>query len=55
MDAGLVDDLHVDIMPVFLDIGLRSFEGSSLERVRLEKINVQEVGARSSLRFRIKQ
>jgi dihydrofolate reductase len=55
LDAGLVDELHVDIMPVFLGIGLRSFESSSLERVRLEKINVQEVGARTSLRFRMKQ
>ncbi len=45
----------VGIMPVFLGIGLRSFESSSLERVRLEKINVQEVGARTSLRFRMKQ
>ena len=55
LDAGLVDELHVDIMPVFLGIGLRSFESSSLERVRLEKINVQEVGARTRLRFRMKQ
>jgi dihydrofolate reductase len=56
LDAGLVDELHgVDIMPVFLGIGLRSFESSSLERVRLEKINVQEVGARTSPRFRMKQ
>ena len=55
LDAGLVDELHVDIMPVFLGIGPRSFESSSLERVRLEKINVQEVGARTSLRFRVKQ
>jgi dihydrofolate reductase len=55
LDARLVDELHVDIMPVFLGIGLRSFGGSSLERVRLEKISVQEVGARTSLRFRVKQ
>jgi dihydrofolate reductase len=55
LDAGLVDELHVDIMPLFLGIGLRSFQSSSLERVRLEKINVQEVGARTSLRFRMKQ
>ena len=27
-------------MPVFLGIGLRSFESSSFERVRLEKISV---------------
>jgi len=55
LDAGLVDELHVDIMPVFLGVGLRSFEGSGLERVRLEKINVQEIGARTSLRFRMKR
>jgi hypothetical protein len=60
LDAGLVDELHVDIMPIFLGIGLRSFESSSLERVRLEKvrlekINVQEVGARTSPQFRVKQ
>ncbi len=54
-DAGLVDELHVDIMPVFLGVGLRSFESSSLEPVRLKKINVQEVGARTNLRFRVKQ
>jgi hypothetical protein len=42
-------------MPVFLGSGLRSFESSGLERVRLEKISVQEVGARTSLRFHIKQ
>src|ERR1700716_1046468 len=56
LDAGLFDELHVDIMPVFLGIGLRSFESPSLERVRLEKIrlekiSVQEVGERTSLRF----
>ena len=54
LDAGLVDELHVDIMPVFLGKGLRSFESSNLEQVRLEKISVQEVGARTSLRFRVK-
>ena len=55
LGAGLVDELHVDIMPVFLGSGLRSFDGSGLEGVRLEKINVQEVGARTSLRFRVNQ
>jgi dihydrofolate reductase len=54
LGAGLVDELHVDIMPVFLGTGLRSFEGSSPESLRLEKISVQEVGARTSLRFRMK-
>src|ERR1700722_19628629 len=30
LGAGLVDELHVDIMPVFLGSGLRAFESSSL-------------------------
>jgi len=65
LDTGLVDELHVDIMPVFLGSGLRAFESSSLEcvrlekikleKIKLEKISVQEVGARTSLRFRVKQ
>ncbi|HXO31070.1 MAG TPA: dihydrofolate reductase family protein [Candidatus Acidoferrales bacterium] len=55
LGAGLVDELHVDIMPVLLGSGLRSFESSGLEGVRLEKIDVQEVGARTSLRFRMKR
>ena len=54
LDAGLVDELHVDIMPVFLGSGLRSFESSSLDGLRLEKIDVQEVGARTSLRFGVR-
>jgi dihydrofolate reductase len=55
LDAGLVDELHVDIMPLFLGSGLRSFASISLERVRLEKISVQEVGSRTSIRFRVKR
>jgi dihydrofolate reductase len=55
LDAGLVDELQVDIMPVFLGSGLRAFESSGLERVRLEKISVQEVGARTSLRFHVRK
>ncbi len=44
---------HVDIMPVFLGSGLRAFDRSSLERVRLEKIGVQEFGARTTFKFRV--
>jgi dihydrofolate reductase len=51
--AGLADELHVDLMPVLLGGGLRFFEGDGETRVGLEKIAVQEVGARTSLRFRV--
>jgi dihydrofolate reductase len=55
LHAGLADELHVDVMPVLLGSGLRLFENTGLERVRLEKIDVEEVGARTSLRFRVKK
>jgi dihydrofolate reductase len=50
--AGLVDELRVDVMPVLLGAGLRLFE-AGLPPVRLEKIGVEEVGARTSLGFRV--
>jgi dihydrofolate reductase len=53
LDANRADELHIDIMPVFLGSGLRAFESSSLAPLRLEKIKLQEVGPRSSLRSRI--
>jgi dihydrofolate reductase len=51
--AGLVDELRVDVMPVLLGAGLRLFENIDPERVPLEKIDVQDLGARTSLGFRV--
>jgi dihydrofolate reductase len=51
--AGLVDELHVDIMPVLLGDGLRLFETIDPQLVRLHKPEVLVVGARTSLRFRV--
>jgi dihydrofolate reductase len=52
LEAGLVDELHVDIMPVLLGKGLRLFE--NFERpIGLEKIKVMEVSQRTQLRFRV--
>jgi dihydrofolate reductase len=52
--AGLVDELRVDVMPVLLGGGLRFLDNTDLEHVELEKIGVQEIGARTSLSFRVK-
>jgi dihydrofolate reductase len=52
LGAGLVDELHVDMMPVLLGAGLRLFENNQLT---LEKIDVREIGVRTSLRFRVKK
>jgi dihydrofolate reductase len=51
--ARLVDELRVDVMPVLLGAGLRLFEDTGSELVRLDKIGVQAVGARTSLSFRV--
>jgi dihydrofolate reductase len=51
--AGLVDELHVDVMPVLLGGGLRLLENIDSERVQLEKIGVQDLGPRTSLSFRV--
>jgi dihydrofolate reductase len=54
LEAGLADELRVDVMPVLLGGGLRLF-ADGLEGVQLEKLGVQEVGPRTSLAFRIKR
>jgi dihydrofolate reductase len=54
LEAGLADELHVDIMPVFLGDGLRAFEEMDKSRIQLERIKVMELpGGRTHLRFRI--
>ena len=53
LEARLADELRVDVMPVLLGAGLRLF-GDGLEHIQLEKLDVQEVGPRTSLTFRIK-
>ncbi|MGZ8752858.1 MAG: dihydrofolate reductase family protein [Acidimicrobiia bacterium] len=49
--ADLVDELHVDVMRILLGAGRRLFEGTG--PLALEKLGVDEVGARTSLRFRV--
>jgi len=54
LKAGLADELHVDIMPVFLGGGLRAFEEIDEGQIQLERIKVTELrGGRTHLRFRI--
>jgi dihydrofolate reductase len=54
LEAGLADELHVDIMPVFLGGGLRAFEEMDEKQIQLERIKVMELpGGRTHFRFRI--
>jgi len=45
LHTGLVDELRMDVMPVLL--------GGGLESLRLERMGVEHVGSRTSLRFRV--
>jgi dihydrofolate reductase len=54
LQAGLADELHVDIMPVLLGGGLRVFEDLGTQSIQLERIKVMELpGGRTHLRFRV--
>lgn len=56
LQAGLADELHIDIMPVLLCGGLRLFENLHLDAVRLERITAVELpGGRLHLKYRIIQ
>ena len=48
------DELHVDIMPVFLGGELQLFENLGTSLPSLERINVMELpGGRTHLKFRV--
>ena len=52
--AGLVDEIHIDIMPILLSGGLRLFETLGTEPIHLERLAVEALPAgRTHLRFRI--
>ena len=54
LQAGLADELHVDIMPVLLGGGLRPFEGIDERQIQLERLAVRELPyGRTHLKFRI--
>jgi dihydrofolate reductase len=51
--AGLVDDLHVDLMPVLLGCGLRLFDSPELEHITITLSDVERQGQRTGLRFSV--
>ena len=54
LKAGLVDELQIDIIPVFLKAGFRPFEDNGTTSIRVERIKVVELPAgRTHLRFRV--
>jgi dihydrofolate reductase len=53
LDRGLCDELHIGIMPVLLEDGVRLFDHVDAARMRLEKIKMFEAGARTDIWFRV--
>ena len=54
LNAGLADELYVDIIPLFLHAGFRPFEMSTNPSTTIEKTKVVELPAgRIQIRFRI--
>ena len=54
LKAGLADELHIDIIPVFLKGGFRPFEDIGNRSIKVERIKVVELPAgRTHLRFRV--
>jgi dihydrofolate reductase len=54
LNAGLCDELQVDIMSVFLGEGLRLFENIDAEGIKLERVMVEETTPmRTSITFKV--
>lgn len=54
LEAGLADELHIDIMPVLFGGGLQPFEDIGTGQIQLERLAVMELPTgRTHLRFRV--
>ncbi len=51
--AGLLDEIHVDLVPVLLGGGVRLFEHLGPESIELESTRVIEVPGVTHLTFRV--
>ena len=54
LNAGLADELQINIIPIFLHNGFRPFERID-ENIKLKKIKVIEAGERTSLQLRVER
>ena len=56
LNSGLCDELQIDVMPVLLGGGLRSFENIDTDSIKLERVSVEEVTpTRTSILFRVRK
>jgi dihydrofolate reductase len=52
LNAGLLDEFQVDIVPILLGEGLRLFEHLGVEPIKLEKLEVTDTPLNTQFRFR---
>lgn len=54
LNSGLCDELQIDVMPLLLGKGLRLFENLDTDKIKLERISVEEVTPmRTSIMFKV--
>lgn len=54
LNAGLCDELEINIIPVFLGKGLRLFENIHTDKIKLERIKTEEITfARTGITFKV--
>ncbi|HEX2995007.1 MAG TPA: dihydrofolate reductase family protein [Anaerolineales bacterium] len=53
LKAGLLDEIHLHLVPVLLSEGIRLFENIGRERIELQKISVSEEPGVTHFRFRV--
>jgi dihydrofolate reductase len=53
LKAGLLDEIHLTLVPVLLGEGIRLFENIGTEHIELEKISVMDDPGVTHLRFRV--
>ena len=53
LEAGLLDEIVVQVAPVLLGDGVRMFDASGSRQIKLEKTNVADSGQLTDLSFRV--
>lgn len=53
LKAGLLDEMHIHLVPVLLGEGIRLFDNMGAEHIELEKIGIIETPSATHIRFRV--
>jgi dihydrofolate reductase len=54
LNAGVCDELSLDIMPVLLEDGIKLFENLDTEKIKLERVKVEETTSeRTSVTYKV--